>query len=223
MPGRPLYASVAYRPGLAGENRWGIPEILPARIVRAVLKLPLVPYRDKRREAVGHFFLHDDRFEATWNRPMAGLEVVRRYRAVLTPDFSLYRDMPLAGQLWNTCRTRWMGRFWQEQGVQVIPTVRWSTRASYRFCFEGIARGQVVATGTPDLRDAVTRRLFERGLAEMFERLSPTGLILFGRPPKDFPLRELVPRGCRVMVHPSHWQELRERGRTGRRRGGNGR
>jgi hypothetical protein len=107
---------------------------------------------------VCHFFLHDDRFEAAWNRPMVSLEVVRRYRAVLTPDFSLYRDMPLAGQLWNTYRTRWMGRFWQEQGLLVIPTVRWSTPASYRFCFVGIARGQVVATGTPDLRDPVTRR-----------------------------------------------------------------
>jgi len=109
-----------------------------------------------------------------------------------------------------------MGRFWQEQGLRVIPTVRWSTRESYRFCFEGIARRQVVATGTPDLRDSITRKLFERGLVEMFERLEPTGLSLFGRPPKEFPLRSFIPHGCRLIVHPSHWQKLREERRDRR-------
>ena len=217
MSGRPLYASIAYRPSLTGANRWGIPELIPARLPGSLLKLPLVPYRDGNRNSICHFFLHDDRFEAVWNRPLVALDVVRRYQAVLTPDFSLYRDMPLAAQLWNTYRTRWMGRFWQEQGLQVIPTVRWSTPKSYRFCFTGIPQGQLVAIGTPDLRDPVTRRLFERGLVEMFDRLEPRGLILFGRPPKDFPLRKFIPRSCRLIVHPSHWQALRARDRPKRR------
>jgi len=210
MSRRSLYGSVAYRPSLVGRNRWGIPELLPAKVPRTLLRLPLVPYRDGEHNALCHFFLHDDRFEAVWNRPTVATEVVRRYRAVLTPDFSLYRDMPLAAQVWNTYRTRWIGRFWQEQGLLVIPTVRWSRRASYRFCFEGISTGQVLATGTPDMREATTRRLFEQGLVEMFERLKPKGLILFGRPPKELGLRKMVPKGCRLIEHPSHWQRLRE-------------
>jgi len=104
-----------------------------------------------------------------------------------------------------------MGRFWQEQGLLVIPTVRWSTPESYEFCFTGIPRDQVVATGTPDLRDAITCRLFARGLAKMFKRLEPRCLILFGRPPKDFPIKKSIPRSCRLIVHPSHWQALRAR------------
>jgi hypothetical protein len=151
----------------------------------------------------------DERIEVVWNRPMASLKVVRKYAAVLTPDFSLPRDRPLAEQMWNTYRSRWMGRFWQEQGLRVMATVGWSTPKSYPFCFEGIPKGQVVAIGTPGLRDPMRRRLFERGLKEMFGRLEPVALIVFGIPPRDFPLRRLIPKGCRYVVHPNRWQEVK--------------
>ena len=151
-----------------------------------------------------------------WNRPIASVRVVRKYVAVLTPDFMLGRGRPVVEQMWNTYRNRWMGRFWQELGVRVIPTVSWSTVESFRFCFEGIPNGQVVAVGTPDLRDGMTRRVFARGLREMFRRLGPTGLIVFGGPPKGFPLTEMAPKGCRCVVHPNRWEKVRENQEIGK-------
>lgn len=208
------FGAVAGRRVFESANRWGIPELRPDACpgnslrLRYILRLPLFPYRSLRRKGICHFFLMDERFEVVWNRPAASLKVVRKYVAVLTPDFSLYSDMPLAEQIWNTYRSRWMGWFWQEQGLRVIATVGWSTPKSYEFCFEGIPKRQVVAIGTPGLRNPMTRRLFERGLREMFRRLEPVGLIVFGIPPKDFPLAKLIPKTCRCVVHPNRWQEV---------------
>lgn len=61
------------------------------------------------------------------------------------PDFSMYSDLPLAIQIYNTFRRRWCGAFWQEQGLNVIPSVCWGTSESYDFCFEGIEKGSIVA------------------------------------------------------------------------------
>jgi hypothetical protein len=101
----------------------------------------LVGYRQRIRakdfdpdRAAVHFFrfgLHPNtmtyRFETVWTRPLKALEHLRKYRTLLTPDFSLYADWPLAVQQWNVYRNRWCGRYWQEAGFQIIPTVSWST------------------------------------------------------------------------------------------------
>ncbi len=193
----------------SSKNRWGMPEVLPQGFGPAVLKSPLEPFRSKKRKSIAHFFLMDRKFECVWNRPVDYVKPLKRYAAVCTPDFSLYRDRPMVEQMWNVYRNRWCGRYWQAQGIKVIPTVRWSTPASFRFCFSGISPRQILATGTPDLRDSVTRGLFTRGLEKMFEILEPRGLILYGIPPKDFPIRSLVPHSCRLVVHPHRWQRLR--------------
>ncbi|WP_417041152.1 DUF4417 domain-containing protein [Ellagibacter isourolithinifaciens] len=41
-----------------------------------------------------HFFIDDYQFERLWQRPERYLDVLRGYDCVLTPDFSLYMDMP---------------------------------------------------------------------------------------------------------------------------------
>ena len=81
--------------------------------------------------------------------------------------------------------------------------------------FLGIPLRQIVATGTPDLRDSITRKLFARGLEKMLEVLQPRALILFGIPAKGFPIRKLVPRSCKLAIHPHRWQQLREALRNG--------
>ncbi|MBK5938304.1 hypothetical protein CCR96_03275 [Halochromatium roseum] len=58
----------------------------------------------------------------------------------------------MAAQLWNTYRSRWLGRFWQEGGLRVIPTVNWSDQRSFTFCFDGIETSQILSIGTADCR-----------------------------------------------------------------------
>ena len=56
-----------------------------------------------------HFFLYDYRFERVWKNPDNDIEKLSRYRAVLSPDFSMYLEMAPVMQLYNVFRNRWCG------------------------------------------------------------------------------------------------------------------
>lgn len=90
----------------------------------------------------------DYKFETMWNRPDSKIDHLREYRAVLSPQFSVYTEMPLPLQLYNIFRSRWCGAYLQRQGVKVIPTVYWGKPASFWFCFDGIETGSAVAVST---------------------------------------------------------------------------
>ncbi len=150
----------------------------------------LVPYRARVRSKHGtvglavHFFLDDYRFETVWSRPRKALQYLRQFRTLLTPDFSLYADDPVAVQVWNTYRSRWCGAYWQSLGFQVIPTVSWSTPESYAFCFAGLPRHSLVAIATVGLRGAEWA-LFEQGYRELLARLQPSRVLCYGNLPQS--------------------------------------
>ena len=135
-----------------------------------------------------HFFLDDYQFERIWNMPNEVIPRLERFECVLTPDFSLYRDMPLAMQIWNTYRARLVGQRMQDYGLKVIPTVSWSDERSFDFCFDGIPRGGCVAVSTVGvMRDAEAQSLFDRGLREAISRIKPKVILCYGKKPEfDF-------------------------------------
>ena len=49
-----------------------------------------------------HFYTDDYRFESVWNNSENYLRFLKLFGGVITPDYSLYRDLPLAIQIWNT-------------------------------------------------------------------------------------------------------------------------
>lgn len=68
-----------------------------------------------------HFFLHDYQFERIWNYPQRYIETFKKFKFILSPDFSPYTDMPKATKIFNVYRNRWCGRYYQTQGIKVIP------------------------------------------------------------------------------------------------------
>jgi hypothetical protein len=189
-------------------NEWGIPDLPPARLEPA----RLVAYTDRRaaeraasdratRQAALHFFLDDYRFESVWSKPERALSRCQAVGAALTPDFSLWRDMPRVMQLWQVYRSRWCGAWLLHHGVTVVPTVSWSTPDTYGFCFAGIPAGSVVAVSTVGIwRDPVALDLFADGFAAMCQRLTPALVLVYGKPPT-----EQVRGGARVRCYPSRW------------------
>ena len=164
-------------------NSWGIPDL--PRTTAAPTRL--IAYNDRRKveqpqpgDAV-HFFLDDYRFETVWTQPRRSLSRIMRAGISLTPDFSLWREMPLAMQLWQVYRSRWCGAWMNSNGVDVIPTVSWSTPASYEFCFAGIPTGSVVAVSTVGIRGDEAEKGFRRGLEEMLFSLLPEVVLVYGR------------------------------------------
>jgi len=131
-------------------------------------------------DATLHFFENDERFDEVWKKPAAYLEKLGQYKQLLTPDFSVYRDMPLMMQLINTYRNRWCGAYWQAHGLVVAPSITWSDERSFRFCFDGIERGSIVAVSTLGCRDI--KELFMAGFGEMCEIIEPASVICYNKP-----------------------------------------
>lgn len=127
-----------------------------------------------------HFFVDDYRFQGIYKNPKKSLLRYAQYDFLLSPDFSLYADMPLWKQIENVAKNRWVGAFWQAEGLKVIPTVSWSTASSFEFCFDGIEPGSSVAVGMIGCKK--NHLGFMRGYVAMLEKLEPSQIIVFGDP-----------------------------------------
>lgn len=133
-----------------------------------------------------HFFLYDYRFERVWKNPDNDIEKLSRYRAVFSPDFSIYLEMAPVMQLYNVFRNRWCGAYWASKGVRVIPTVNWGNGSTFDFCFEGIEKGSVVAVSTYMASEHGNRcdqkEWFMAGYNEMLRRIEPEKIICYNTP-----------------------------------------
>ncbi|AHG23783.1 nuclease [Mycobacterium phage EagleEye] len=129
-----------------------------------------------------HFFLDDYRFETVWSAPERLFDRVKAVGAALTPDFSLWVDMPRAAQVWNVYRSRWCGAYWQSQGIEVIPTACWATPDTFDFCFDGIPDGATVAVSSMGIRsNKKDQALFRAGIQELVDRKQPRLVLAYGR------------------------------------------
>ena len=176
--------SLLLRNDFPTKGKWGIPLIKKCDVNIQDIQLIGVD-RIKKDDISGnivktvHFFVEDIKLERYYNHPERYVYHLAQYPHILTPDFSLYTDMPLAIQAYNTLRNRWCGAYWQEQNLSVIPTVSWAGEDSYEFCFDGLEEGTVVAISTIGVLKE--KELFLKGYHEMKKRLNPTQVLCFGK------------------------------------------
>ena len=168
-----------------GEGEFQIPAIWPAAYaVDNWISFNFAKTCEEPEQHGVHFFIDDYQFLRLWTNPDTYLPMLRKFQAVCTPDFSTYTDFPKAIQVYNHYRKHWLGAYWQENGINVIPTISWSDEASFDWCFDGEPVGGMVAissVGTQASRTAT--RLFEAGYVEMLRRLTPSAIILYGNVP----------------------------------------
>ena len=180
-----------------------IPVIQP---VPAAEKLRWIPFNAARSDALRgahgvHFFIDDYLFERCWNDPLRYTRLLGEFRAVLSPDFSLFTDYPPAVQIYNHWRKHLLAAFWQQMGLTVIPSICWSDEGSFAWCFDGEPVGGTVAVSSVGTQKAPeARQLFLRGYSEMLARLKPEKILFFGD----------VPEGCtgNVERHTSFYSGL---------------
>ncbi len=128
-----------------------------------------------------HFFLDDYRFNSVWLQAAKYAGMFRKFGAVMSPDFSMYRDMPKALQIYNHYRKHWCAQYWQSFGAVVVPTISWSDGASFDWCFDGEPKSGIVAVSTVGVRrDKEAFDLFATGYSEMIDRLTPKRVIVCG-------------------------------------------
>ena len=166
-------------------GKWDIPIIkkqdVPLDNVR------LIAYSDTKQndrpentDCGVHFFIDDYRFTCIYNNPEKSLKKLSQYKFLLTPDYSTYSDMNYWRQLESVAHSRWVGAYWQNKGLTVVPTMTWSDSRSYSFCNDGIEKGSVVAVSMIGCKKSKTE--FLHGYDTMLERIEPTAIICFGEP-----------------------------------------
>ena len=141
------------------------------------------------------FYVKDRRFLGVVARLRAHLDELRRFAFVVTPDLSLFWDLPIVLQKVNTYFNRAIGCALQAHGIKAIPNVRWGDERSYTsrhgekpFAFLGVPTGATVAIGSHGcMEDREKREHFKAGLAAMFEWVEPKVVIVYGpMPPAVF-------------------------------------
>lgn len=146
-----------------------------------------------------HFYEDDYAFERIWNNPRYYLEKIKMFRGVISPDFSLYRDMPLVMQQWNIYRNRAIGSWLQMNGVNVIPNVRFGDKRTYDICCEGIDSGSIIAIGShSNLKNKYDRNVFLDGLDAVVNNISPETIIIYGAAPKKY-FDKYIQQGIRIV------------------------
>ena len=182
---------------------YGIPSLEPVTLDGT---FPFIPFNCAKtstmRAGLGvHFFIDDYLFERVWHDPDRYAQMLSDFRAVMSPDFSLFTDYPVAVQLYNHWRKHLLGAYWQRLGMTVIPSICWSDESSFAWCFDGEPVGGTVAVSSVGTQKSpAARKLFLCGYREMMRRLRPEKILFFGD----------VPDGCEgnLEQHPAYYAAL---------------
>lgn len=136
---------------------------------------------NKDKDCGVHFYVDDYQFERIWNYPEKYVEILSAYDCILSPDFSLYMDMPMPMKIWNIYRSRQIGAYYQQKGIKVIPTISWAEPETFEFCFKGIPEGSVVSISTIGVKEnKQALQVWRDGMAEMMKQINPSAVIVYG-------------------------------------------
>lgn len=152
-----------------------------------------------------HCHINDAKFYTTWTRPYNGLVKVSHYMVATGPDYTVWADGRLCENLEQIRRNRTITRFWQDNGVDVIPSVAWGDATSIdSYAFDGLPdEGSWFSIGHQRVGNKQEQRLFQYAIRNLVERKHPIGIIVFGEPLDFDP-------GVRVLRRPSFISKLRK-------------
>lgn len=165
-------------------NEYGFPQMQPVDIDLSepdVIGFNYAIGEKHPENKILHFYLDDYQFMRVWDNPNKYVPVLRRFKAVLAPDFSLYSDFPKVVQMYNHYRKQWCGAYWQENGIKVIPTICWSDESSFEWCFDGVPHNSLICISTVGgFKTKKSKEAWLKGYHKCLEALDPTKILLFG-------------------------------------------
>ena len=212
----------------SGANRYGIPDLLPSMLANPpppascwtggeakesgqIMLYGSNAFPEDVKDAVLAFYVDDYRFEKVWSDAVSTIDKLRKkwFAAIISPDFSVWRDDPVAVQIWNIYRSRWCARYWQECGVKIIPSLNWSDDASYDFAFLGLPIGApVVSCQCRTTRSRKGKEFFCRGISKAVEILRPESVWIYGGQEHRETLEPMLPGAVKY-----EWLESRTEAR----------
>ena len=190
-----------------GVKPFDIPRIMPVKKLGKIKEWIGFNYVLSDTEPEGkavHFFIDGYQFERVWNEPDKYIDKLKQYVCVASPDFSPYADMPVALQIYNHYRKHWVARYWQENGITVIPTIRpTATSADLSWWMDGEPEdGIIIVSAMWNDKNADVGDEADRAIEEV---LKPRKIFVYGKPSN-----ENVPTSAEVEYIPmfaDKWKE----------------
>lgn len=176
----------AYNLGIAHKTRmtdsfWQMPIIYCDEVIPSDLIGFNFAKTSENKKCGIHFYVDDYQFERVWNYPEKYVDILKEYECILSPDFSLYMDMPMPMKIWNVYRSRQIGAFYQNHGIAVIPTISWSEKETFDFAFEGIPENSIVSVSTIGVKENKgALKIWKDGMKEMIKRIKPSTILVYG-------------------------------------------
>lgn len=128
-----------------------------------------------------HFYLNDKEFIRILTYPEKYLEILKRFKSVISPDFSQFVDMPYPMRLYHSYLNRAFTAYWSKNGINVIPNITWSTPDSYDYNFNGIEEGGIIAINCTGVKgNGVSKYLWIEGYKEAIRQIKPKCIIRYG-------------------------------------------
>lgn len=137
------------------------------------------------------FYTEDRRFEPVWDAPetyTANL-LTLGVNTLIAPNFSCYDGSHLALDVWQTYRSRWLSRYWQEAGLRIIPDLMLGNLVrdeAWRWRFAGIPKNapavalQVQQKGEKEADRYYRQR--HRQLLKVLDLLAPQSILIYHGP-----------------------------------------
>lgn len=157
---------------------WQMPILKPCDYIPKELISFNYAKTSERKDVGVHFCIDDYQFERVWNNPEKYLPILMEYECIMTPDFSLYMDMPMPMKIWNTYRARMIGNYYQSKGLRVIPTISWCEPETFSFVFKGLPQNGTVLLSTIGIKNDLT--VFKQGYPEFIKQVQPKNILLYG-------------------------------------------
>jgi len=160
---------------------WDMPALKPVNVCpKRLLAFNEALHFQGDRENVGvHFFIDDYQFERIWTRPEKYIRALDGFCCVLTPDFSMYLDVPAPLRIWNHFRKMLVGQIFQNAGLNVVPSIGFGWNDSFSYAFEGVPQGGTVAFANWK-KENFLDRWKKNGLEAMMKKIQPKCLLLYG-------------------------------------------
>ncbi len=163
---------------------------------KIIVPSSMIPFT-KRRLSNNHsealvFYEHDICFRDLLTAVDDYIDELSKFPVIVSPDCSLYVDMPLVLQIANTYLSRQIGHYLQTKGFYVVPNVRWGDERSYTriistevpFAFLGVEKHSIVSIGTygcSKTKEEIYN--LREGLRAMLKELSPEVVLVYGAMP----------------------------------------
>ena len=158
----------------------GWPLTRPSHAVPSRLTTFEVGSSARNRDAFCHFFIDDYRFERVWNTPERYIPTLLNYAGAIAPDFSMYMDMPYPMQAWNAYRSRALTLYWQDMGIEVIPTLNWSDDRSLEWLHSMPKGGTFACCNTGACRTPEATERFVTSLGRAVDIVGADTLLMYG-------------------------------------------